>query len=155
MPEECSICLEEIDVKIKYNWFKTLCNIFRKRKIEPVTTDCNHSFHKECIEKWKKNKYNKSSNLCPICRSELCVKYQYDYKLAVAQVDKNIPTGNIIRLPIETSHKMSKLEFNLVLAEQQMVVIKIISCKKVRVHEKKTEREMERAREIEEGRLLY
>jgi hypothetical protein len=44
-PISCSICFEEIDKK--YN------------------TNCNHTFHEECILKWYQY-----SNGCPVCRAE-------------------------------------------------------------------------------------
>jgi superfamily II DNA helicase RecQ len=54
--DTCSICLEE---NVDY------------------TTNCNHVFHKKCIDKWKHN------NTCPYCRKELkklnkflCVKHK-------------------------------------------------------------------------------
>ena len=152
---ECSICLENIDITVtKENPIKRIINNIRRRKVQPVTTICNHTFHKRCLVKWKKNKYNGSYNLCPICRTELFDKYKYKYLLAVAQVDKNIPTGNVIRLPVETLHKMNKCEFNMILAAEQMVVIKIISCKKIKISEL-TEEELQIEQEEEDGLLLY
>lgn len=43
---ECSICLEKIT---KNTLFKT---------------DCNHNFHADCIQYWRKQ-----SNTCPLCRA--------------------------------------------------------------------------------------
>ena len=132
MLEECAICLCDIEVAPrKRKWLALLRR--RLKKKQPVTTSCNHTFHKQCLENWSKNEYNSSNNLCPICRSELFEKYNYKYVLAVVNIENNAPTGNIIRLPVEMPNKMTKLEFNLILAEQQKVVIKILSCDKIRV----------------------
>ena len=43
----CSICLDNIDNNLKQ-------------------TQCNHYFHKECLNKWLNN-----NNTCPNCREEL------------------------------------------------------------------------------------
>jgi hypothetical protein len=45
----CSICQEDVEI---YNLIRTL--------------RCNHSFHERCI-----NKHSKSSNKCPLCRSDI------------------------------------------------------------------------------------
>ena len=154
--DECSICLEDINIEtpVSTNPFKILLNKLEKKRIVPITTNCNHTFHKKCIQKWKRNKYSKSRNLCPICRSEMFKKHNYKYILAVAQVDKHIPTGNIIRLPMETCHKLNTREFNLILAREQMVLIKIISCKKIKPTPS-TPSELSRDQELENGILLY
>lgn len=45
---ECSICLE-----------KYTSGTYKR------TLDCNHSYHKKCIDKWFKN-----STFCPLCKKE-------------------------------------------------------------------------------------
>ena len=47
---KCTVCLEEM-----------------KDEEEIILLDCNHFFHKKCIETWFKN----CSNKCPICRVEV------------------------------------------------------------------------------------
>ena len=37
-----------------------------KQPIPKVTTPCNHTFHKACLDKW-----NKRSNTCPMCRAHI------------------------------------------------------------------------------------
>jgi hypothetical protein len=46
----CTVCLDEI-----------------KHEEDVIFLDCNHFFHKKCIETWFKN----CSNKCPICRVEV------------------------------------------------------------------------------------
>ena len=50
----CSICLDDI----------TNNNI-------TILKECNHTFHKECIDKWKHH------NTCPYCRKELTQLEKY------------------------------------------------------------------------------
>jgi hypothetical protein len=50
--DECCICLE------CYTPGETIC--------VPVTNECNHVFHQECILEWLKN-----HDKCPLCRVEL------------------------------------------------------------------------------------
>ncbi len=45
MTEKCTICLEDIET-------------------DKQETRCNHTFHKECLDKW-------TVNTCPVCRSVL------------------------------------------------------------------------------------
>ena len=52
--DECTICL---------NGYKL--NETKK------TTDCNHIFHEECLEKWLT-----TNNSCPLCRTELKAKQE-------------------------------------------------------------------------------
>jgi len=45
--QNCSICLEKI-------------------KMDKITTNCNHTFHRKCLEAW-----NKKKSSCPICRKKI------------------------------------------------------------------------------------
>ena len=76
---ECSICLERI-LKISHN---TNLNNASKHSIEVLDLDkplvtlnqnCNHIFHKDCLEEWISNLNNSShynSVDCPICRCNI------------------------------------------------------------------------------------
>ena len=52
--ETCSICLEIFDEESLEKSVKLI--------------NCNHIFHKECIEKWYKNSENIN---CPVCRDSI------------------------------------------------------------------------------------
>lgn len=76
----CSICLENIHFS------------------ELHKTDCNHSFHKECIKKW-----NKSN--CPVCRQnskkESPIKFEDDYPCSAFNFsDLGISREEMMRLII-------------------------------------------------------
>jgi hypothetical protein len=80
--DTCSICLEE---NVDY------------------ITNCNHVFHKKCIDKWKHN------NTCPYCRKELkklnkflCVKHKtFDLSGIGELIKKDVGyTSNCFKLKI-------------------------------------------------------
>ena len=50
---ECSICYELLNNEI-------------------IKTNCNHTFHKECLNKWLKIRQT-----CPYCNQKLRIEYQY------------------------------------------------------------------------------
>ena len=52
--ETCSICLDVLDENSLEKSVKLI--------------NCNHIFHKECIEKWYKNSENVN---CPVCRDSI------------------------------------------------------------------------------------
>ena len=51
--DECCICLEE------YNPGETICL--------PITQECNHIFHHECIQEWILMNHDR----CPLCRTDI------------------------------------------------------------------------------------
>ena len=53
-PEACSICFEPLDFKSRKNLFSGI--------------NCDHFFHKNCIQNWCKNKFDCR---CPLCRQPL------------------------------------------------------------------------------------
>lgn len=53
-PEACPICLEPLDFKSRKNLFSGI--------------NCDHFFHKNCIQKWCKNNFDCR---CPLCRQPL------------------------------------------------------------------------------------
>lgn len=53
-PEACSICLEPLDFKSRKNLFSGI--------------NCDHFFHKNCIQDWCKNNFDCK---CPLCRQLL------------------------------------------------------------------------------------
>jgi hypothetical protein len=59
-PIECPICMDVI---------------FKKHQIKLV---CSHTFHRNCINKWRAEKINA---LCPLCRGEL--KEELDFKYPI------------------------------------------------------------------------
>ena len=64
---ECSICFESILGKM-------------------VTTECNHTFCKDCIDGW----FDRGENSCPLCRGE--IKYiQLDEERVRVLIHRNIP----------------------------------------------------------------
>lgn len=74
----CTICLEEITNNCK-------------------KTQCNHKFHKQCINQWIKEK-----NICPLCRKEnpikrkLTRKDHMDERLAIRAQQRRERIRNII-----------------------------------------------------------
>ena len=50
MENQCSICIEDF-----------CCGEYQR------TLNCNHSFHKKCIDKW----FKKDKNDCPMCRANI------------------------------------------------------------------------------------
>tara|TARA_Y100000591_G_C21851812_1_gene712201 strand:- start:2796 stop:3206 length:411 start_codon:yes stop_codon:yes gene_type:complete len=52
---ECPICYEEMD------------------ESNSIITDCNHKYHKDCLQTWAKD-----HNSCPICRKKLIDSYIID-----------------------------------------------------------------------------
>jgi hypothetical protein len=48
---DCSICLEKV-------------------KTDKVKTNCDHVFHKDCIETWMRIGRGQNTNRCPNCRTE-------------------------------------------------------------------------------------
>ena len=50
--------------KLIINYNKFCCICLDNIRYNGIELKCNHIFHKNCIEEWKK--YN---NICPICRS--------------------------------------------------------------------------------------
>jgi hypothetical protein len=65
--DECAICLEK---------FETIENIDKEdSKNQTIKTNCNHIFHKECIDKHIQINYNYEGKklTCPMCRSNLVV----------------------------------------------------------------------------------
>lgn len=58
--------INTIDNVIYIDDTKECCICLDKNINEWVSTSCNHEFHKECINDWRKTK-----NTCPICRSNL------------------------------------------------------------------------------------
>ena len=57
--EQCSICLEEY-----------IENTYKR------TLDCNHHFHKKCIDKWLK-KCEEENIHCPICRNQYNIPLEF------------------------------------------------------------------------------
>jgi hypothetical protein len=57
--EECSICLEQYKV-----------NSYKR------TLNCNHHFHKKCIDKWLK-KCTEDNLHCPMCRHQYTIPLEF------------------------------------------------------------------------------
>ncbi len=68
--DECSICLEEYKV-----------NTYKR------TLNCNHHFHKRCIDKWLKNCSEENIH-CPICRDQYSIPLQMINQFTI---QKDIP----------------------------------------------------------------
>ena len=60
-PKECPICLESMSTITDMNY----------------TLPCNHKFHTECVNRWKK-----ITNTCPCCRAIFCAKTLESDRLA-------------------------------------------------------------------------
>ena len=51
-----------------------ICSICLTNNDKMLTTNCNHYFHKECLDKWRMScSKNKNPFSCPVCRKEICV----------------------------------------------------------------------------------
>lgn len=55
--DECAICLEQLD-------------------INHVCLECNHSFHKECIDRWV---HSNGNDTCPLCRMSISVHLEESF----------------------------------------------------------------------------
>ena len=64
-----------MDLKYYYKYMDRCCICFENLN-KKYTTECNHSFHFDCIKKWYLTKQN-----CPICRNrfrdEMFTKQNY------------------------------------------------------------------------------
>ena len=63
--ESCSICLEQLGT------------------IDVVKTNCDHYFHKSCLEKWMKQK-----NICPLCNNYL-IETDFEYNFEHSKILQN------------------------------------------------------------------
>ena len=74
MAESCPICYEDL----------LLCTAEKN-----IKTDCGHSFHKSCLETWKK-----SSSTCPLCRSSVALfslsELHYDTELNDVNLEDDV-----------------------------------------------------------------
>ena len=71
----------------------TICMKEELKNEDIYTTDCNHSFCKECLDDW----FQRGNNSCPLCRSEINT-YSYKdekYKLIIHKIETNITTNRI------------------------------------------------------------
>jgi hypothetical protein len=57
---------ESDDLIINKECCNICCEDYIKGQYKRILPDCNHIFHKKCVDKWLKTKSN-----CPICRNEL------------------------------------------------------------------------------------
>jgi len=57
LDSECSICLEP-------------------NNIYSITTSCDHTYHKKCLDKCKNKHYKRNNIKCPICRTKLSFNKQ-------------------------------------------------------------------------------
>jgi hypothetical protein len=80
--EECSICLSKLSLQ------------------DQICLLCDHTFHKMCLEKWRKQ----NKNTCPMCRrpfltNELMIKYKKmgDLWLHYNNVCNTTENGNPLR----------------------------------------------------------
>jgi hypothetical protein len=73
----CPICLEQIKTENTYK------------------TQCNHSFHNECINHWFRN----NKNTCPMCRKVIYIKNKrsFDWERVTFETDgeNNLIIDNI------------------------------------------------------------
>jgi hypothetical protein len=57
----CSICLEEINIEN-----------YQHNKTDLVFLNCDHVFHKQCLNTWVKTKVQNFNNPdCPLCRNKI------------------------------------------------------------------------------------
>ena len=67
MATECVICCEQVTSGSEPN----------QKKTDSITTGCGHTFHEECIDKWKR--YSMALLVdgfrCPTCRADLTEEY--------------------------------------------------------------------------------
>ena len=71
----------------------TICMKEELKNEDIYTTDCNHSFCKECLDDW----FQRGNNSCPLCRSEINT-YSYKdekYKLIIYNISSNENNENI------------------------------------------------------------
>ena len=73
--DECAICLENLDDdKNKSNMEKCLSCLDKKNK-KLYFTDCEHTFHGRCLDKWMEENEN-----CPLCREYIAhLQYASEY----------------------------------------------------------------------------
>ena len=75
--DECSICLENLDEdKNKTNMEKCLSCLDKKNK-KLYFTDCEHTFHGRCLDKWLEE-----NDHCPLCREYIQhMQYASEYPI--------------------------------------------------------------------------
>lgn len=73
--DECTICLEDLDDdKNKSKMEKCLSCLDKKNK-KLYFTDCEHTFHGRCLDKWLEENEN-----CPLCREYIKdIQYSSEY----------------------------------------------------------------------------
>ena len=73
--DECTICLEDLDDdKNKTKMEKCLSCLDKKNK-KLYFTDCEHTFHGRCLDKWLEENEN-----CPLCREYIKdIQYSSEY----------------------------------------------------------------------------
>ena len=74
--KKCAICLGKI------------------RNYDLIETECNHPFHKECLEEWCKTNFKKETVLCPYCRQPINKTCSEIYQ---ANYDASFDDGEIIQ----------------------------------------------------------
>ena len=94
---ECSICL----LKIKDNKIYKIKN-------------CQHSFHKKCINKWKK-----TSNECPLCRGPIVSELRHTTKQAI-QNFINLRTRELLEDYLDGNREIIEAA-NIIEREQQII----------------------------------
>jgi len=94
---ECSICLSRI----------------KENKIYRIK-NCKHSFHKKCINRWKK-----TSNECPLCRGPIVSELRHTTKQAI-QHFINVRTRELLEDYVEGNNEITEVA-NIIEREQQII----------------------------------
>ena len=72
-----------------------ICSICLEKNTD-YTTNCNHLFHKKCIDKWKHH------NTCPYCRNELTQLEKY-WKIKHKTYNNMCGIGELIKKSVQSN----------------------------------------------------
>ena len=93
----CSICTDDLKIKPK-KWCV-------KNNKDIKTLECNHQYHRECIDTWLEN-----HNTCPLCRQEVKTVSEITVSSNERNIERN--NGRNLERNLERNNFINKIKNN-------------------------------------------